>query len=171
ISSGDESTNTIIGRDAYFNFQGNIPTNLVNQTICQELEKLRKSRFFHGFDRITSSLRVGRRVAEGELSGGSDEVRGSALAWCARFLSRSEHLELAEGFWNLAQSLGDFPEAKIAEAFIISQKGDKSAALSTLASVDSDVSRSASLMTVAHHGTPEDALRWLDDTGHTIGEL
>lgn len=171
ISSGDDSTNVIAGRDVNLYLEGNVPTELVDQKTEEEVEKLRKSRFFLEFDRTRSSLRLGRRLAEGDLSGGSDEVRGRALAWCARLLSPSEDLERAEEFLELAKTVGDFPEAKIAEAFIISQKGDKAAALNALADIDSDVSHSAGLMIVAHHDGADGALSWMDDAGYTIGDL
>ena len=41
------------------------PTALVDQKIEDEIDILRKSRFFVEFDRIRSSLELGRRVAEG----------------------------------------------------------------------------------------------------------
>ena len=106
--------------------------------IEEEVERLRKSRFFSDFDRIRSSLSLGRRLAEGELSGGSDEIRGRGLAWCARVLSTSDDLERAEDFLKLAKTLGDSTEAKIAEAFVVSQKGGRSAALQVLAGIDSE---------------------------------
>ena len=55
------------------------PTALVDQKIKDEVDTLRKSRFFLEFDRITSSLALGRRLVDRELSGGSDDVRSWAL--------------------------------------------------------------------------------------------
>ena len=63
------------------------PTALVDQKIEEEVAILRKSRFFAEFDRVRASLSLGRRLVEGELSGGTDEVRSRALSWCARLLS------------------------------------------------------------------------------------
>lgn len=171
ISSGDDSTNVIAGRDVNLYLDGNVPTGLVDQNTQEELEKLRKSRPFSEFDTTRSSLRLGGRLAKGDLSGGSDEVRGRALAWCARLLSRSENLAGAEEFLEIAKTLVDFPEVKIAEAFIISQKGGKAAALNALADIDSDVSHSAGLMIVAHHEGAEGALSWMDDAGYTVGDM
>lgn len=171
ISAGDHSTNVIAARDVNIYLEGNVPTEFVDQKTEDEVEKLRKSRFFLEFDTVRSSLRLGRRLAEGDLSGGSDEVRGRALAWCARLLSRSEDLESVEKYLELAKSIGDFAEAKIAEAFILSQKGDKAAALSAVAGIDSIVSHSAGLMIVAHHDGVEGALRWMNDAGYTVGDL
>lgn len=171
ISAGARSTNVIGGRDVYLSLKGNVPTDFINQKIQEEVERLRKSRFFVEFDSVGSSLRLGRLLVEGDLSGGSDDLRGRALAWCARLLSRSEDLKRAEEFLELVKTLGDFLEGKIAEAFIISQKGDKEKALQTLTGTDSDASRSARLMIIAHHDGEADAIKWMHDVGYSVGEL
>jgi len=171
INSGDDSTNVIAGGDVNLYLERNVPREFVDQKTQEEVEILRKSRFFPEFDRNRSSLRLGRRLAEGDLSGGSDKVRGRALAWCARVLSRSENLNRAEEFLELAKTLGDFPEAKIAEAFIISEKRDKAPALSALADVDTDVSHSVGLMIVAYHDGAEAALSWISNADYTIGDF
>lgn len=77
-------------------------------------------------------------------------------------LSLSENLEKAEEYLNTAKSLSAIDEIIIAGAFITSKKGNKSAALQALASIDSPSSRSAALMIVAHHEGAEGALDWLE---------
>lgn len=171
ISAGDHSTNVIAAGDVNIYLEGNVPTELVDQKTEEEVAKLRKSRFFLEFDRIGSSLRLGRRLAEGDLTGGSDEVRGRALAWCARLLSRSEDLDRAVKLLQLAKTYGDFAEANITEAFILSQKGDKAAALKALANIDTEVSHSAGLMIVAHHDGADGALSWMNVAGYKVGNL
>ena len=137
------------------------PTELVDQEINKDVDLLRKSRFFIEFDGVSSSLALARKVSIGELSGGSDAVKSRALAWLARVLSYTKKIEKAEEYVNLAKALGSSPEIKIAEAFICAHKGDKNAALSMLAAIDSPLSRSAALMVVAHHEKPEGAIGWL----------
>lgn len=171
VSSGDDSTNVIAGRDVNLYINENIPTELIDQKIEEEVDRLRKSRFFSEFDRVSASLNFSRLLANGNLSGGSDEVRSRALAWCARLLSLTDDFEKAEGILKHAISLEDVTEAKIAKAFIISQQGDKSAALQTLASINTNASRAAGLMIVVHHEGAENALRWLHNAGYTIGDL
>lgn len=141
------------------------PTALVDQKIEEEVAILRKSRFYAEFDRVNASLSLGRQLVEGDLSGGTDEVRSRALSWCARLLSPTEELNKAEEYLNLAKSLSPTSEAAIAEAFITSEKSDKSAALKKLASIESPSSRSAALMVVAHHEDAEGALDWLEKAG------
>jgi hypothetical protein len=147
------------------------PTALVDQKIEDEIEILRKSRFFLEFDRVHFSLALGRRLVEGELSGGTDAVRSRALAWCAHLLSLTEELEKAGEYLKLAKSLQTCAEIDIADAFIYSQKGDKSAALNTLAGIDSPTSRSAALMVVAHHEGAKGALDWLKTAGIRATDL
>ncbi|MBX3615914.1 PIN domain-containing protein [Nitrosomonas sp.] len=170
ISAGDKSINLIAGRDIYYSCERNIPTELVNQKIQEEVERLRKSRFFPGFNRKESSLKLGGRLFEGDLSSGSDKIRGEALAWCARILS-SDFLEQAQNYLGLAKKLGDSPKTTIAEAFIISQKGEKAVALKALAGIDSHASHSAGLIIVAHHDGYENALLWMDAASYKVGDL
>jgi len=148
------------------------PIALVDQKIVEEIENLRKSRFFVEIDHVVrSSLALGRCLSERELSGGSDEKRRQGLAWCARLLSRSDALNKAKEFLELAKTPGDSPEIRIAEAFILSQKGDKAAALQALAAIDSNASRSAGLSIVAHHDDTKGAVQWMNDTRYTADDL
>lgn len=166
-SAGDHSTILQAGRDIY----SNAPTELIDQIIEKEIDKLRKSRFFAEFDRNNSSLVLGTRLDEGNLSCGSAQLREQGLAWCARLLARSEEFEKAKKFFAIAKTLGDSQETKIAEAFIISQNEDKATALQILAGIDSDASRSAGLMIVAHHDGAEDAIKWLKKACYTVKDL
>ena len=147
------------------------PTALVDQKIKGEVDRLRKSRFFLEFDRITSSLALGRRLVDRELSGGSDDVRSWALAWCARLLSRAEELDKAEEFLDLAKTLGTRPEIDIAHAFIVSLQGDRAASLQVLADIETPSSRSAALMVVAQHDRAKGTIQWLKETGIKVADL
>ena len=137
------------------------PTELIDQKIDEEVDILRKSRYFIEFDRVRSTLSLARRLIEGELSGGSDAVRRRAIAWCARILTYTEKFDKAEEFLKFAKTFGSCPEIEIAHAFICSQKGNKKSALCALANIDAPISRSAALMIVAHHDGPEGAIKWL----------
>lgn len=141
------------------------PILLVDQKIEEEIEILRKSRFFAEFDRVSFSLDFASRVVNGELSGGTNMVRSRALAWCARALSTTNEINKAEEYLNLAKSFGTNTENVIAQAFIFSKKGNISAALSTLASIDMPSSRSAAFMIVANHKGSQAAIGWLKTAG------
>lgn len=170
IASGDASVNLLAGRDINL-FSADFPTALVDEKIEDEVDTIRKSRFFVEFDRVGASFALTRRLIEGELSGGTNAVRSRALAWCARFLSRTEHLGKAEEYLKLAKTFGGAPEIDIADAFISSQKGDKNAALGALASIDAPPARSAALMVVAHHDGSQAALDWMQAAGIDTGDL
>lgn len=152
-------------------FPPSFPTALVDQTIKDEVDILRKSRFFAESDNGRSSLILARRIVEGELAGGTDAIRSCALAWCARFLSRTEEQDKAEEYLTLAKSLGSCQEIEIANAFISSQKGDKNTALRALASIDASISRSAAFMVVAHHDGSQGAVDWLKTAGFAAADL
>lgn len=154
-----------VARHPYF------PTGLVDQKIDEEIEQLRRSRFFEEFERVESALRLGRRLAEGELSGGSDEKRSFGLAWCARILTPSDQWKAVSAFLELAKNLADSEEIKIAEAFVAAKKGDNSGALTGLASINSAASRSAALMICAILDGSEGALKWLSNSGYTVDDL
>ena len=141
------------------------PTALVDKKIQDEVDVIRKSRFFVELDIIRSSLALARRLVEGELSGGTDAVRSRALAWCVRFLSRTKEINKAEEYLTFSKTLGTSLEIEIANAFICSHKGNKKAALSALAGIDLPMSRSAALMVVAHHEGPQGAVDWLKTAG------
>lgn len=141
------------------------PTALVDQKIEEEVETLRKTRFFGEVDRVNNAQVLSRRVIEGELSGGTDAVRSHALAWCARLLAPGGTIEAAEEHVAHAKRLRSCPEINIAEAFVVSQKGGKEAALKALASMDSPLALSAALMVVAHHDGAEGAIDWLKQAG------
>ena len=151
------------------------PTALVDQTIEEEVDRLRKYRLFPEYDGYSSALSLARKLSEAELSGGTDTVRARALAWCARILSiRDDQLDRAEGCVRLAKSLGG--DTRIAEAFICSQQGDRNAALKLLANVNPSDSRfaayrSASFRIVGNHDGPEKAINWLDDVSFDAESL
>ncbi len=137
---------------------------LVDEKIKDETDTLRKSRFFSEFDSARSSLELAKKLVEGEFWVGTKAVRRYALAWCVRILS-TQKLDKAEEYLKHAKELGTCQEIDIADAFISSQKGDKNAALSALANIDSRESRSAALMVVAHHEGAGEVVDWLKNTG------
>ncbi len=147
------------------------PTKLVDDKIKDEVDALRKSRFFPDFDRINSSLSIGQRLLKGELSCGTDSVRSHALAWCARILSYTEKFDKAEEYLKTAKKLGSCPEVDIANAFIVSQKGNKKEALSILAEINSPASRSAAFYIVSHHEDGKGAIDWLKSAGIKFMDL
>lgn len=149
----------------------NYSTALVDQNIEKEIEILRKSRFFAEFDKVKYSQNLVKKIIEGEYFGGTDSVKSRALAWGARILSHTEEFEKAEEYLQLSKNLGNSPEIEIAEAFILSQKNDKSSALATLARIDLPSARSAALMIVAKIDGPQGAIDWFSLVDFTLSDL
>ena len=157
-----ESLNNSETPDASSFFLSQLPTGLVDQKIEEEVDKLRKSRFFIGSDTPPSSLRLAQKLAEGEFSSGSSSVRSRALAWCVRMmLSDEKLLQQAEDYLSRAKNLEIRTETEIAEAFVHSHKDGKTKALSILADIDLPVSKSAALMIVTKHEGEQGAMDWL----------
>ncbi|MCG7947619.1 MAG: HNH endonuclease [Candidatus Thiodiazotropha taylori] len=170
IKSGDNSTNLMAQRD--INIYKAVPRAIVDEKINERLALLRKSRFFAEFDITGEARRLGNQILpDGELSGGTNSVKCVALAWCARLLARSGDLEDAEKYLCEAKSFDNCDEITIAEAFLLSQKDDKAAALTSLANIDSPASRSAALMIFTHHEGKEKAFQWLIDAGVGMSDL
>lgn len=153
-------------------FLPQLPTGLIDQKIEEEVDKLRKTRFFIGSDVAPSSLRLAQKLVEGEFSSGSGSVRSRALAWCVRLmLSDEELLQQAEDYLSRAKNLEVCAETEIAEAFICSRKGDKTKALSILTEVGLPVSRSAALMVVAKHEGEQEVIDWLRSAQIDVADL
>ena len=164
LSTDSNAARTHIFSHHYF------PVELVDQKINEEVELLRKSRFFLGFDGVHSALSLAGKLLDGELSGGTKPTKSKALAWCARLLSSAD-TDKAEELLTEAKRLEACPEIQIADAFIASQKGDVAAALNTLAVVASPPSRSASFMVAKNHHGPQGALDWLRAAGMNATDL
>lgn len=171
INSGDQSTNIIAGGNVHFSLETNIPVGLIDQKISEEIDRLRKSRFFSEFDSKSFALQLGRRIADRDLKGGTGPVRALALAWCSRILARSPHLSDAERFLSLAEELDASCECKVAQAFIMSEKGDDAKPLAALAKIDLPISRSAALMIVAQHKGARGAANWMASAGYHVSDL
>jgi len=146
-------------------------TILIDEKIEEEVDRIRKCRFFIEFDRKGSSLALASKLINGDFQNGTNSVRSRALAWCARILSAAEEIGKAEEYFRLAQELSDSDEVRIAYAFLRSQKGDKETALSVLADIDTPAARSATFMVVAHHEVPQTAVSWLNAAGVVFSDL
>lgn len=117
------------------------PIDLIDQKIKEDIDIIRKTRFFGEIDGTNNALALGKEI-KGKLRAGTDAVRSCALAWCARLLAHKK-MKLAREYLNLAKKLGAYPEINIAEAFIASYAGDKKSALDILATINLPSSRSA----------------------------
>lgn len=172
INSGDASINLQAARDINFISAG-YPRDLVDEKIISEIRVLRQSRFFIEFDRVTKAISLAERVDTGELSGGSEDVKSQALAWCARILSLADknNEDKAEQYYSLSTIIGSCQEAQIAGAFISAKRGEVSAALTALAKIDSALSRSAAFMIFANNNGTSEAFEWIKSAKIQFNDL
>jgi len=115
--------------------------SLVDAAITKELMLLKQARFLGEFDHKDFSRRFGQKLTDGEYSGGSNEIRGKALAWCARLLSISDDGTEASKLLEVAEQLVDCDDIKIAKAFCLAAIGQHQPALSALSTLNSQTAR------------------------------
>jgi hypothetical protein len=128
-------------RDAekIFRFQ-----NYSDETIEAEVKRIRHSRFFDGYDAVQPARILAARVQNGDLSSGSVGARGSALFWCARWLSTAPDQSEAEAFLHAAKALSCSDGGVIAEA-VVKSRTDYEGALKLLAKSGTSAAKSAAL--------------------------
>lgn len=147
------------------------PIELVDQKTAEDVERLRKCRMFVEFDEAGFAQSLGERVANREYSGGNDQARSQALAWCARILAGHEKVDEAERFLNLARQLSANSETIIALAYVHSRREGCAAGLRALSELDSPASRTAAFTIVNHHDGAERAISWLGEAGIPVSDL
>ena len=149
----------------------NLISEVIQDRILQKTLILRQLRFFSSFNEVSFSVDFASDLIEGELSIGPDTDRSSALAWCARVLSHTEHLAKARECLSLATTLPACEEVGIAEAYLSSIGKDKSAALNMLLRKDSPMYRSAAIGLVTRRDGAQAAVDWLRDTQFKASDL
>lgn len=148
-----------------------IPIEYVDEKIIDDINILRKSRFFQEFDKEGFSQSFASKIVDGEFSYGSNSVKSLALAWCSRVFSSINKIDEAENFLNIAKGFGLNIDISIAQAFIYSNKKDKTSALSILAKLNTPASRTASLMIVSNCDGQEKAGDWLKTANLNFSDL
>lgn len=170
INSGDDSVNLIVGGSITVINQ-EVPTPIIDNSINEAVNSLKKSRFFTEYNRTTETIKLGKQLIEGDFSKGTNAIRMMALAWCARILSHTEYHNTAKDYLIIAKNLGTCEEIIIADAFLSSHEGDKNTALSMLNGVNSPTARSAAFMVVNNRDGGESALEWLAKVKITPAEM
>jgi len=62
-----------------------IPVELIDTHIVEELDKIRKLRFFGNFQLYEEATQLSERLISGDLVKGANSLKCKALAWCSRF--------------------------------------------------------------------------------------
>ena len=94
----------------------------IDSEVERRLERLCKCRVFSEFDTIEETRSLVASLEEGDLVLASEEQKGTALAWCARFLSGEAHAEAASILDRMG--LANFEASSIARSVVKASSGD-----------------------------------------------
>lgn len=147
------------------------PRGLIDAEITRLLLILRHGRFFQGFPVFDHAMRLAEKIQSGEYQSGSDEIKSSALAWCARLLTTCENKSKSNEFLDLSKKFGSGEEIKIAEAFRSVACGDLDGALDKLSALESYNARTATFIIISNHKSPTDAIEWLSKSDLSLDDL
>lgn len=150
---------------------GHLSSQLVDEEVQKRLARLRHMRFFQGSTHIDEAFKLSQELIDGELALATSSIQSIALAWCARMLLTKPDRSDAIGVLANAKKAGLTEEVTIAEAFIDSYAGDLAKGLQTLARLDSDEARSASLIIFANMKGVPDALDWFGTAGLSVAKI
>lgn len=137
---------------------------LLGKEAEDEAERIRKSRYFVGFDLPNAARRLVSQLSDGEFSSCADPIRARLLAYCARWLAFKSDAAEVEALIAASRVLGPTEEATIASAFVAA-KTDWTAGLQLLAPIATPSARSAMLQIVYNANGPEKTLAWIEQAG------
>ncbi|MRV75712.1 hypothetical protein GJ700_28750 [Duganella sp. FT92W] len=144
---------------------------LVDAEIESRLNRLRKCRFFHEFDRVAEAKKLYSAVLTGGLVYGSTTLRARALAWCARVLADPEHRCEARTLLRSASELADCKETQVAESILLRLEGQYSQAQIALSRSEDPLSRSARFIIAQQELGSSSALEWAAKSELDFGSL
>lgn len=143
---------------------------IIDDEANARLTKLRKSRFFVGFDVISETRRLIQALESGELADVSADCKSRMFAWCIRLISASD-IDTANRLFSLATALGRSEDLVIADAFLRGYKDDLDSALGCLASLNSGPGRSAAFVILNLRRGIDEALKWLAEGQINLNDL
>ncbi|WP_341863841.1 hypothetical protein [Gymnodinialimonas sp. 57CJ19] len=143
---------------------------LLDLELQNEMEALRKARFFPGCDLVSSALKMLKQLESGDFSQASDAARSSAFGACARWLSRSDRRTDSADAIAASKALGECYDATIAQAFL-SKHSDWKECLKALAPLDGPEKVTAALLAVKHGRDTAQALQWFHDADFAPSDL
>lgn len=147
------------------------PQKLIDKEIQKQLLVIITARFFPEYPVHDNSLWFAEKICDGEFIGGSDEIKGKSLAWCVRFLSTGKYDVKVDEYLNKAKQFYKGVEIDIAEAFLISAKGEMSEALTKLSQIESSIARTAAFFIIKNHKGAIAAIDWMKQAGISHLEL
>ncbi|BCV64275.1 HTH domain-containing protein [Shewanella algae] len=141
----------------------------------EKIEKLSHEitllRFFGSFPKEEKAIALAQSIIDGELSGGTPQVKARALALLARYLCIGERSELAKKWLLRSKKLCQTEEAGIAQAFIDSIESSNVGAAYGLLKASSSSNYAAFFMIKKTVEGNEAAFGWFESGGIGIQEL
>ncbi|MDA5495862.1 hypothetical protein PGS50_21785 [Yersinia intermedia] len=141
----------------------------------ERIEKLTSEitflRFFGSFPKEEKATALAESIIDGELSGGTPQVKARALAIVARYLCIGEKADLAKKWLSHSKKLCQTEEAAIAQAFIDATGSNKIDAASGLLRVSSPSNYAAFFMIKKTVDGNEAALSWFESTGLSLHDV
>jgi len=128
-------------------------------------------RFFGSFPKEEKAANLAERIIDGELSGGTPQVKARALALLARYLCVGERVGQAKSWLSISQKLCPTEESDIAQAFIDAIGANNVDAASGLLKVGSPSNYAAFFMIKKTVDGIDTALGWLESAGLRVQEL
>lgn len=128
-------------------------------------------RFFGSFPKEEKSIALAESIIDGELSGGTTQVKARALALVARYLCVGEKADLAKKWLSHSKKLCQTEEAAIAQAYIDAIGANKIDAASGLLKVGSPSNYAAFFMIKKTVEGNDAALGWFESTGLSSQDL
>lgn len=140
-----------------------------------EIEKLASEitllRFFGSFPKDEKAIALAESIIDGELSGGTPQVKARALALLARYLSVGESVVLAKKWLSSSKKLCQTDELIIALAFTDAIESNNVDAASGLLKVSSPSNYAAFFMIKRTVEGNDAALGWFASTGLSVQGL
>ena len=138
------------------------------KTLAREITLLR---FFVSFPKENKAIALAEAIVDGELSGGTPQVKAMALALLARYLCAGETAEQAKKWLSTSKKLCQTEEAEIAQAFIDAIGSNNVDAASSLLKVSSPSRYAAFFIIKKIVGGSGIALEWWGSTGLSTEDL
>lgn len=144
---------------------------LLDEKAAHDIEFARQSRLVRDPAKSTPLHHaLAARLLNGDLSAASPEVRARGLASCARWLFKTEAVDILKPWVDKARELAAIEEVTVAQAFI-DAKTDWRRGLAVLDPISSPLRRTAAMQIVAHGADSGAVSGWLADAGLTIADL
>ncbi|WP_330109826.1 hypothetical protein [Methylophaga thalassica] len=145
--------------------------HLQDDKIEKHASEITLLRFFGSFPKEDKSITLAESIIDGELSGGTPQVKSRVLALLARYLYVGERAELAKKWLSISKKLCQTEEAVIAQAFFDGIGSNDVEAASGLLKAGGPSNYAAFFMIKKTVEGNEAAFDWLNGAGLSVQDL